>query len=164
MKPTNFQIFKYGQLSGLDTRTAPANMNPNSARDLLNVDLDQTGGVVKRNGYALIASAATAVATATCLGLQEFRTSAGVLYQTSVWCNQQLYKMDAFDGTWDVITGSLTLATSPNSPTSFAIGADTLVGTDGINPPWKWTGTATATTLTISQFTLARLLLFISHG
>jgi len=154
MIPQGYSLVPFFQnTGGLVTRTSPAALSPNSASDLLNVDFDKTFGIKKRSGYAKKNS--SALAQSNCVGLTEFVKADGTRYLVGVW-DDKIYKMDSYDGTWDDITGAVTLTSSATNYVSFAVLNDTLIGTNGVNAPWKWTGTGNAAALSISNFTLAK--------
>jgi len=160
MKPQNYTIHRFAKNTlGLNTRDTLAGMDPNASSDLLNVEFDTKGAIRKRRGYEAIN---TRVTEDTCVGLAQFGTTSGSTFAVSVF-DDAIYKMDEFDGTWDVITGAVSLTTDQDYHVSIAVGADTVVGTNGVDVPWKWTGTGNAADLSISQFTTAKKVVYYKN-
>jgi hypothetical protein len=152
MKPTDYQPIDFLRNNkGLNTRDTRAGMDLSYASDLLNVDLDVTGAFKKRNGYVVLGGDSGS----NVVGLVNFQKGVGTLFALKV-TDAVIEKMDGFDGTWDTITGAVTLTAGQNNFISWTIGVDTIIGTNGINPPFKYTGTGNAAALSITQFTLAR--------
>jgi len=154
MLPTGYNIYSFFQnIGGLKTRVSPAVIDSNSSSDLLNLDFDTTGAIKKRNGYTKKNS--VQLTEQYCVGLYDFVKQDGTRYLVGVWADK-IYKMDSFDGTWDDITGAVSLTASNKNFVSFTIYKDTLIGTNGVDAPWKWTGTGDAAALSITQFTTAK--------
>ena len=59
----------------------------------------------------------------------------------------RVYKMDALDGTWDNITGSITI--TAGNHTDYANFLNEVYGTNGADPPWKWTGSGNCAAMTV---------------
>jgi hypothetical protein len=134
-----------GLSGGLNSSAGPLYLQPNEFSDLLNVDFDRFGSILKRNGYtALNTSAFNSDARWT--GLNWFELASGTRYLVGT-CGNKIAKMDDLDGTWDDVTGALTI--TAGNLTDFAIFRDTLIGTNGVDAPWKWTGSGNAAALTV---------------
>lgn len=160
-KPTNYQIFQFARnTKGLNTRDTLAGMSPQSSSGLLNVNFNNTGGVEKRSGYTKINN--NALPESNCVGLINFKLGDGSLDAVGVF-DDKIRKMDSYDGTWDDITGSVSLTSSPTNYASFTIGQDTLIVTNDSDVPWKYTQTGTAANLSISQFTKAKLVAYFKN-
>lgn len=158
MIPEGYSLLSFNNnIGGLKTRQTVTNIPSNSASDLRNVNFDTNGAICVRNGYTKLNS--SVVPLPICLGLFPFTKEDGTHYLVGVFTDAsttKIYKMDDYDGSWDDITGALSLTASETGYVSFTMYLDTLIGTDGINAPWKWTGTGNAAALSISEFTLAK--------
>lgn len=55
--------------------------------------------------------------------------------------------MDNLDGTWDDITGALTI--TPDAMVDWAVFRDNLLGTNNVNVPFLWTGTGNGSAMTV---------------
>ena len=130
---------------GLNSTAGPLGLEPNEFSDLLNIDFDKFGSFSKRSGYtALNTSAYNSSARFT--GLKWFELASGTRYLAGT-CGDRLVKMDDLDGTWDDITGSLTI--TAGNLTDFTIFRDNLLGTNNANVPFVWTGTGNASAMTV---------------
>ena len=136
----------YKQLNGgLNTTSGPLGLEENESPDLQNVDFDKYGSILKRNGYtALNTSAISADKEVT--GLYWFELSTDVRELVCV-CNSAIYKMDALDGTWDAITGGLTV--SITHLVDFDTFDDLMLATDNTNVPFKWSGAGNCALMTV---------------
>lgn len=132
---------------GLNTTSSPLSLQNNEASDLQNVDFDVFGSVKKRNGYAKLNSSAFN-SGATCTGLHWFEQSSGTDELVSTFGNK-IAKMDSLDGTWDDITGGLTITAGNTNMFSFTTFLNTTIGTNNVDVPFKYTGTGTAAALTV---------------
>lgn len=124
---------------GLNTTTNPINLQENEVREIQNMDYSKFGSAVKRNGYtALNTSAFNSGATWNSLHYLELSTDIDYLMGT---CGNKLAKMDALDGTWDDITGALTITAGTNNRMDWITFKDVAYGTNGVDLPIKWSGT-----------------------
>lgn len=130
---------------GLNTTAGSLNLQPNEWSDLANCDFDRFGSILKRNGYSALNSSEFNSGERW-TGLKWFELAAGTRYIVGT-CGDKIAKMDDLDGTWDDITGALTI--TAGNLTSFAIFRDTLIGTNGADLPFKWTGSGNAAALTV---------------
>jgi len=141
---------------GLNTASGPLGLQDNESSDLLNIDFDKFGSILKRNGYTHLNSTAT---TGTTLsdGLHWFEyTSSGVTVRELINVSGgKLFKMDSLDGTWDDITGALTLTS--NNPCSLTNFLNTVIGTNNVNLPFKWDGTTASAMDVPTNLTKAKL-------
>lgn len=136
----------YRKMSGgLNTTSGPLGLEENESPDLQNIDFDKFGSFLKRNGYTAL-NTSTISANKEVTGLYWFELASGTRYAVCV-CNSALYKMDSLDGTWDVITGSLTL--SITHLVDFDTFDDLMLATDNTNTPFKWTGTSNGAVMTV---------------
>lgn len=130
---------------GLNSTAGPLGLEPNEFSSLLNIDFDKFGSFGKRNGYtALNTSAFNSSARWT--GLSWFELADGTRYLVGT-CGNKLAKMDSLDGTWDDITGALTI--TAGNLTNFAIFRDNLLGTNNQDVPFLWTGTGNGSAMTV---------------
>ncbi len=130
---------------GINTTAGQLNLQPNEWSDLINIDFDRFGSILKRNGYtALNTSAFNGGARWT--GLKWFELASGTRFLVGT-CGNKIAKQDDLDGTWDDITGALT--NTADNLTSFAIFRNNLLGTNGVDVPWKWTGAGNASAMTV---------------
>ena len=130
---------------GINTTAGPLGLAENEFSSLLNIDFDKFGSFAKRNGYtALNTTAYNSGAQWT--GLKWFELASGTRYLVGT-CGNRITKMDDLDGTWDDITGAL--AITPGNLTSFAVFRNTLLGTNRVDLPFKWTGTGNCSQMTV---------------
>lgn len=133
---------------GLNSTAGPLKLNNNESSDLQNIDFDKYGSILKRNGYATLNSSAIASSPASD-GLYWYELNlAGAATQYAVnVAGGAIYKMDDLDGTWDDITGGLTI--TPGNFCDFDNWNNTIYGTNNQDPPFKWTGTGNAVALDV---------------
>ena len=132
---------------GLNTTASPIELAKNESPDLQNTDFDKFGSFLKRNGYAqLNTSAANSGATWT--SLHWLQLSSGTDYIMGT-CGNKLMKQDALDGTWDDVTGALTITAGNNNHWRWRTYRDTAIGVNGVNVCIKWTGSGNGAVLTV---------------
>jgi len=139
--PVSFKGFG----GGLNSTAGSLSVAPNEWSDLQNVDFDRFGSILKRNGYTALNTSAFNT-SARWTGLKWFELAAGTRFIVGTAGNK-IAKMDDLDGTWDDITGALT--NTADNQTDFAIFRDNLLGTNGVDVPWKWTGSGNASAMTV---------------
>lgn len=141
---------------GLNSTASGLNVSDNESTDLQNIDFNKFGSILKRSGYSALNSSAFN-SSAAWNGLFWYEiTSSGSSFLIGT-CGNKLAKMDDLDGTWDDITGSLTITAGNNNHTSWANHLDTALGTNGVDAPFIWTGTGNASAMTVpSGLTTAR--------
>ncbi len=130
---------------GLNSTAGPLGLEPNEFSDLLNIDFDKYGSFLKRNGYTALNTTAFN-SSARWTGLAWFELASGTRYLVGT-CGNKLAKQDSLDGTWDDITGALTI--TAGNLTSFAVFRDNLLGTNGTDVPFLWTGTGNGSAMTV---------------
>jgi hypothetical protein len=127
----------------------------NEAQDLQNVVFTTGGAIKKRQGFTNINQSAIS-STADFTGITFYKQADQdrfLVALTSDGATDAIYKMDYTgsgpDGTWDDITGSLSLSFSTDNQGDFTIGQDTLIIEDGNGqtPPYKWSGSGNAEAL-----------------
>lgn len=149
--PINIAAFS----GGLNTTTNPLSLQENEARDIQNMDFDKFGSVIKRKGYtALNTSAFNSGAVWNSLHYLQLSTGTDYLMGT---CGNKLAKQDNLDGTWDDITGSLTITAGTTNFMNWITFKDTAFGTNNVDLPIKWTGTGDgALWTTVADLTKAK--------
>lgn len=118
----------YSIVDGLNTIKAGVRVGPSELKDCQNIRYFPVGGFKWRQGYETIGNSTGYAAT----GLYMMRLSSGtnILLRTQ---NTKLEKMDALDGTWDDITGVLTLTAGQNNLFTFATLNDITVATNNVD-------------------------------
>jgi len=140
---------------GLNTTSNPLSLEENEIREVQNMDYDKFGSVIKRNGYTALNTSAFN-SGATWNSLHYFERSDDIDYLIGT-CGNKLAKMDALDGTWDDITGSLTITAGTTNFMRWITFKDTAFGTNNVDLPVKWTGTGDgALWTTVSLLTKAK--------
>lgn len=141
---------------GLNTSSSGLNVQDSESTECQNIDFNKFGSILKRNGYATLNSSAfNSGATWTGLFWYEI-TSSGTNYLVGV-CGNKIAKMDDLDGTWDDITGALTITAGNNNLISSANHLDTWLATNGVDAPFQWAGSGNAAAMTVpSGLTTAR--------
>jgi len=132
---------------GLNTSASPLAVKDFEATALQNVELDIWGAISKRNGYLNLNSSAVNSGTSG-NGLFFYENSSGIDYLVGVF-GDEFYKMDGLDGTFDAITGTLTFTADQDNQCQFRTYGDILYGTNGVNAPFKWTGSGNASAMTV---------------
>lgn len=152
----NYRLYELNKLTGgLNDSFNAITLDTSEASTLQNIIFPRqiNGAFGKRPGYSRINSTALS-GTPDCTGVFFFKLTDGTRYLVSFWSDDTIRKMDyggsGADGTWDDITGSLTPVIGTDDHADFAIAENKLVLDDGIGttPPWLWTGSSNATTLT----------------
>lgn len=130
---------------GLNSTHSPLSVADGESSKLLNVDFDESGVVKKRKGYTrLNTSAFNSGATWNGLHYYEKADDTSFLVGT---CGNKFAKMDSLDGTFDDVTGSITITAGNNNHCDFITHVDTVVGTNGVDLVFKWTGSGNASVL-----------------
>jgi len=132
---------------GLNTTASPLNVADNESTDLQNIDFDKFGSLLKRSGYTQLNSSAFNSGAAW-NSLHWFELSSDTDYLIGT-CGNKIAKMDALDGTWDDITGALTITAGNNNHTVWTTFLDTAIGTNNVDAPFQWTGSGNATAATV---------------
>jgi len=139
----------YNKLGGgLNSTAGPLGLEDNEASELQNVDFDKFGSILQRNGYTCLnTSAITNTPNSDGLYWFEYDSSGTTTRFAINVADGKIFKMDALDGTWDDITGGLTI--TADNHCDFETFVNTLMVTNGTDPPWIWTGSGNATTMTV---------------
>lgn len=145
---TNVPISDYSLGGGLNTTSGALSLQNNESSNLQNVDFDKFGSVLSRNGYAALNT--TAITSSPDIdGLHWFEyDNAGVMsrYAISV-AGGKLYKMDDLDGSWDNITGSLTITAGNHC--DFENFLNEVYITNNEDAPFKWSGSGNGSEMTV---------------
>jgi hypothetical protein len=140
---------------GLNSTAGPLGLEENESSDLQNVDFDKFGSFYMRQGYTALNP--TAVGTAPIDGLHWYMSSSQ--RKPTMMTGTKAYRMDDLDGTWDDITGGVTITGGYKFRSTTFL--STQLSTNNYDPPIIWTGTGDFTTMTVpTGLTRAR---FISH-
>jgi hypothetical protein len=127
---------------GLNTSASPLAVKDFESTDLQNVELDIWGSITKRAGY-LNLNSAEVNSGASGNGVFFYENSSGTDYLVSIF-GDKLYKMDSLDGTFDAITGAITLTASQDNQAQFKTYNNILFGVNYSDAPFKWTGSGNA--------------------
>ena len=130
---------------GLNSTFGHLNLEINESSSLLNIDFDRSGSFLKRNGYSRLNSSAFN-SGAVWTSLHWYEASTDFLIGT---CGNKLAKMDALDGTWDDITGSLTITAGQDNQFRWTTFAGTALGTNGVDVPIQWAGSGNGAAMAV---------------
>lgn len=135
---------------GLNTTSGPLGLQDNESSDLQNIEFNKFGSVLQRNGYTVLN---TNVLTGTSQGLYWYN---GPSTQYAITVNNgQIWKMDELDGTWDNVSGAVTLGGYFDTFTKAVLHCD---GTDqGITFTESAAGKAVTNTETYDSYTVLML-------
>ena len=133
---------------GLNSEFGSLALKPSEASDLDNIDFTRDGRFAQRNGYTRLNTTAFN-SGATWTGLYWYEKKATATNKLIGVAGDKLGKMDDLDGTWDDITGSLTLTAGNDNHVSWTTQIDVAVGTNNVNPPFRWDQTGNGTTLDV---------------
>ena len=132
---------------GLNSTSGPLGLQNNESSDLQNIDFNKFGSILKRNGYTqLNTTAITNDPASDGLHWFEYVVSGTNTRKAVKVADGKLFKMDDLDGTWDDITGGLTITAGNHC--DFTNFLNTVHITNGADVPFSWDGT-TASTLTV---------------
>lgn len=129
---------------GLNTTGGPMSLDNSESSDLKNIDFDKFGSILQRNGSTqLNSSAITNDPNIDGLHWFEYVSSGSNFQKLISVADGKLWKMDDLDGTWDDITGGLTI--TADNHCDFTNFLNTVCITNGEDPPFSWNGTTAAT-------------------
>lgn len=133
---------------GLNSTAGSLGLRENESSDLQNIDFNRFGSVLKRSGYtALNTTALSGSPRIDGLHWYEFHSSGTLTRFALAVAGGKFYKMDALDGTWDDITGSLTI--TAQNQCDFENFLNEVYVTNGTDAPFKWTGTGNGAAMTV---------------
>jgi len=137
---------------GLNDTTGALALKDNESSKLLNVDFDKFGSVVTRNGYLNLTESAIA-STPAIDGLWWYESN--TTSKAIAVAGGKIFSMDDLDGTWDDITGAVTI--TADNHCDFENFLNTLLVTNGYDAPLQWTGTGDASVMTVpANLTIAK--------
>ena len=129
---------------GLNTNSGPLGLEENDSSDLQNIDFDKGGSFKQRNGYTAL-NTTSIDAGEPIDGLYWVITTA--IRKPIAICNAKAYRMDSLDGTWDDITGAVTI--TPDKHFDFETFIGYALMTNDWDVPLKWSGAGNLEALTI---------------
>ena len=133
---------------GLNSTSGPLSLSNNESSDLRNVDFNKFGSIVKRNGYtALNTSAITNSPNSD--GLHWYELTASGAYSSFIMNvgDGKLWKQDSLDGTWDDITGSVTI--TADNFCEFENWLNKVYITNNTDVPFFWSGSGNAAAMSV---------------
>lgn len=128
-----------------------------------NVRIQPAGACEKRPGTVSYKSAAAYTSNPTCTMIAEFTVPPSTTHVVAVFGTAIYQYSAASSPVWQAITGSLTITAADDNTFEWAVdeATGTLLATNGVNPPWKWTGSSTAAAADVdSRFTTAEHVAF----
>lgn len=128
---------------GLNSNAGPLGLAENESYDLQNVDFDKFGSFSQRNGYAALNT--SAVGTEPIDGLHWFMTP--TQRKPVMMTDTKAYRMDDLDGTWDDISGAVTITGGYKFRCTTFL--KNLLATNNYNPPIYWNGVGDFGTMTV---------------
>jgi hypothetical protein len=134
---------------GLNSTAGSLGLQNNESSDLQNIDFNKFGSVLKRNGYTEINGTATTGTNLTADGLHWYEyDSSGTQTQKLVEVTGgKFLKMDSLDGTWDDITGAVSITATNHC--DFSNFLNNVYVTNPTDAPFKWGGSGTATNMSV---------------
>jgi hypothetical protein len=132
----------YSFTDGLQTRKSGIRVGVNELKNCQNIRYFPLGGFMWRQGYSTLGNQPNAAATG--LYMARFSSGTNVALRTQ---GTKLEKMDSLDGTWDDITGALSLTAGQNNLFSFAILNDIVIGVNGVDNALQIDNALSATTV-----------------
>lgn len=130
---------------GLNSTSGPLGLQDNESSSLQNIDFNKFGSILKRNGYVNINTSSTGAKESDGLYWYEYFSSGNLVQNAVNITNGKIYKMDNLDGTFDDITGTVTV-TSGNYH-DFTTFLNKMYGTNGVDRPWYWNGSGNASVI-----------------
>jgi hypothetical protein len=132
----------YSFVDGLNTVKSGIRIGQTELKDCQNIRYFPVGGLMWRQGYTTLGNAPGQAATGLYMG--RFSAGTNVAFRTR---GTYLEKMDALDGTWDDITGAVSLTSGTDNLFSFDILNDIVIGVNGVDNPVQISSALTATTV-----------------
>lgn len=132
----------YAITRGLNTVKSGIRIDPNEFKDCQNIRYKPVGGFSWRQGYTTLGNNPGQAATG--LYMARFSSGTSVAFRTR---STLIEKMDALDGTWDDITGAVSLTSGQDNVVSFAILNDIVIGVNGVNNAFQVNSSLSASTV-----------------
>lgn len=127
---------------GVNTIKSGIRVDPTELRDSQNIRYFPIGGFKWREGYSTFGNTTGSAVTGLYMG--RFSSGTNVAFRTQ---GTMLEKMDNLDGTWDDITGALSLTAGQNNLVSWAILNDVVIGCNGVNNAFQISSALSASTV-----------------
>jgi hypothetical protein len=145
MPELNHQLVDYYNLvDGVDTISSAIKLGTTKLRDAQNINLFPVGGLSWRNGYSRLESSSSSSNAVSSLYQARFSAGTNTLIRT---IGTKLEKMDNLDGTWDDLTGVLTISAGANNVWNWAMLNDIVVGANDTNTCLQINSSLTAAVL-----------------
>lgn len=133
---------------GLNSTSGPLSVENNESSGLQNIDFNKFGSILKRNGYtALNTTAITNSPNSDGLWWYEFVSSGAYASFIINVGDGKLWKQDSLDGTWDDITGGLTI--TADNFCDFENFLNEVYITNNTDVPFKWTGSGDGVAMSV---------------
>ncbi len=160
--PIAAETIKYGPWPmGVRYDLPAEDIPPSGIRTMTNARLTAAAAIEKVLGTTSYESESAIAGTPTLTMAAEFRVpSTGTEYDVIVAGSKIYY----YNSGWTDITGSVTVTVGDDNTFEWVRAFDTFIATNGVNPPWKWTGAGNAATLNVSsRFTSAKHVAFFDN-
>lgn len=144
-KSVPFSVTRLG--GGLNSTASGLAVRDDESTDCQNVDFDIFGSFKKRHGYTTLNSSAFN-SGATWTGLHWFEKSDGTTKLIGV-CGNKVARMDDLDGTWNDVTGAITVTAGNNNHVSSTTFLDTVLMTNNVDVPFQVTDSGNAAASTV---------------
>lgn len=140
----------YSITDGLNTIKSGVRIGPSELKNCQNIRYRPVGGFRWREGYTTLGDAPGTAVTGLYMG--RYHAGTNVAFRTR---GTRLEKMDALDGTWDDITGALSLTSGTDNIFSFDILNDLVIGVNGVDAaPVQINNSLSASTIAGLPFTV----------
>lgn len=140
---------------GLNTTSGPFGLSDSESPDLQNIDFDRFGSILQRNGYtALNEEALSGDPTGDGLHWFEYTSGSSTVRKAIKVAGGALYKMDDLDGTWDDVTGGLTITAGNHC--DFQNFLNEVYITNGNDAPFKYDGSSASAMTVPTGLTTAK--------
>ncbi len=141
----------YSMTEGLNTVKSGVRIGPNELKNCQNIRFNPIGGFKWRQGYSAFGDFTGSAVTG--LYMARFHSGTNVAFRTQ---GAKIEKMDSLDGTWDNITGALSLTSGQNNLFQFDILNDKVVAVNGADSaPIQVSSALSASTIAGLPFTAA---------
>lgn len=133
---------------GLNSTAGPLSLGNNESSSLQNIDFNKFGSILKRNGYAALNTVAI-TNSPNSDGMHWFEFVSAGAYASKIMNvgDGKLWKQDDLDGTWDDITGGLTI--TADNFCEFETFLNEVYVTNNNDVPFKWIGSGDGATMTV---------------
>lgn len=135
---------------GLNSTFSPPNLEDNESSDLLNIDFDKSGAIVKRSGYTQLNTTAIG-ADHVWTGLRWLERSDGNKYLIGV-CDDKVYSATSLTQAASPFTdrtGGITITPGANNLVHWTAYLDYAIGCNGVDLPFKCNGSSNATAMAV---------------